>query len=483
MIKLRRNALTASLLLAFAAYVAADQTPSAQTGSKQGAASSASVPAERLPDVAELVERLGPSVVNISVTRRMREQVASEAMPGTPDPEKLFEQFRRFGPPSGPRELQPPSQGSGFIVSDDGYVITNAHVVENADEVTVKLTDGREYKAKVIGADSPTDVALLKVDAKGLPEANIGDPSKLRVGEWVIAIGSPFGFNNTVTKGIVSGKGRSLPSGTYTPFIQTDAVVNPGNSGGPLFNLDGDVVGVNSQIYSRTGGYMGLSFAIPIDIAMNVSDQLRTEGKVTRGLLGVRIQELTPDLAQSFGLEKTAGALVASVDAKGAAAAAGIEVGDVIVKFDGKAVQRSADLPPIVATTKPGSTVNLQVWRKGKIRDVKATLGELAGERIAQVDSPAKANPNRLGLVLDDLSSAEKSRLSLDHGVKVEAASGAAAGAGVQPDDVILAVNDNQVKNVAQFETLLKQAPQGKSVALLVQRGENSLYIPVKPSV
>ena len=326
--------------------------------------------AAQLPDFTELVEKQGPAVVNISTTQAARNPLLPQG-PSPQEDDPFYEFFRRFMPqpgPGAPREFQSQSLGSGFIISQDGYILTNAHVVETADEITVKLTDKREFKAKVIGADRRTDIALIKIDATGLPAVKVGDPGRLRVGEWVLAIGSPFGFENTVTAGIVSAKGRSLPQENYVPFIQTDVAVNPGNSGGPLFNLRGEVVGINSQIYSRTGGFMGLSFAIPIDVANDIAQQLRTTGKVSRGRIGVVIQPVTKELADGFGLPRPQGALVNSVEKGGPAEKAGVEPGDVILRFDGKPVASSEDLPRIVGATKPGSKVTMQLWRNKTCR-------------------------------------------------------------------------------------------------------------------
>lgn len=333
-----------------------------------------SVPTVQLPSFADLVKQYGPAVVNISTTRTLRQ--GARVLP-VPEGDPLAEFFRRFMPPFGQQEFQASSLGSGFIISPDGYILTNAHVVADTDEVTVKLTNKREYKAKLIGVDAYTDVALLKIDARDLPAVQVGDPSKMEVGEWVAAIGAPFGFENSVTAGIVSATGRSLPGETYVPFIQTDVALNPGNSGGPLFNMRGEVVGVNSQIYSRTGGFMGLSFAIPIDIAMEVVEQLRSSGRVTRGRIGVQAQELTVELAQSFGLKEPVGALVAAVERGGPAGKAGIMPGDVIQSFDGQPVQTAADLARLVAGAKPGTTVNVAVWRKGEARTLQVPVDEL----------------------------------------------------------------------------------------------------------
>ncbi len=321
----------------------------------------------QLPDFTDLVEKQGPAVVNISTTQTVRSQLGAPQMPQLQEDDPFYEFFRRFVPNPGPREFQNNSLGSGFIISADGYILTNAHVVEAADEINVKLNDKREFKAKVIGSDKRTDIALIKIDAAGLPSVKFGDPNKLRVGEWVIAIGSPFGFENTVTAGIVSAKVRSLPQENFVPFIQTDAAVNPGNSGGPLFNMRGEVVGINSQIYSRTGGFMGLSFSIPIDVANDIATQLKTTGKITRGRIGVVIQPVTKELAESFGLPKPAGALVSSVEKGSPADKAGIEAGDVILKFDGKPVTSSEDLPRLVGATKPATKVAVQKLSSSRI--------------------------------------------------------------------------------------------------------------------
>ena len=314
-----------------------------------------------------------PAVVNISTTQIIQNM---QGIPNIPEDDPFYEFFKRFAPQI-PREQESQSLGSGFIISSDGYIMTNAHVVDHADKITVRLTDKREFRAKVIGADKRTDVALLKIDATGLPKITVGDPNKLKVGEWVVAIGSPFGFDNSVTAGIVSAKGRSLPQDNFVPFIQTDVAINPGNSGGPLFNMNEEVVGINSQIYTRSGGSMGLSFAIPIDVAMQVADQLRTTGKVTRGRIGVTIQELTRELAESFGLSKPSGALVSNVEKNAPADKAGIEVSDVILKFDGKPVNSSSDLPRMVAAVKPGTKVVVELWRKGKSKQVTVEVAEM----------------------------------------------------------------------------------------------------------
>ena len=433
-----------------------------------------------LPDFTDLVDKQGPAVVNVSTTSTAH----GGGVPSpVPEDDPFYDFFRRFGPPQ-QRDYETRSLGSGFIVSTDGYILTNAHVVDMADEVTVKLSDKREFKAKVIGADKRTDVAVIKIEATGLPAVKIGDPEKLRVGEWVLAIGSPFGFESTVTAGIVSAKGRSLPQENYVPFIQTDAAVNPGNSGGPLFNVKGEVVGINSQIYSRTGGFMGLSFAIPIDVAMDISNQLRTAGRVSRGRIGVVIQEVTKELAESFGLPKASGALVNSVEKGGPAEKAGIEASDVILKFDGKHVASSSDLPRIVAQSRPGSKVTAQIWRKGASRDVAITVGEMPEERLAQRPGRKESKPGnvvaRLGLTLSELTVDQRKELGLSGGLLVEDAQGAAAKAGIRRGDVLMAINNQDVKSVEQLNQLLGQFEKARSVALLIRRGDGALYVPLR---
>jgi serine protease Do len=433
-----------------------------------------------LPDFTDLVAKQGPAVVNVSTTSMAH---GGGAQSPVPEDDPFYDFFRRFGPPQ-PRDYETRSLGSGFIVSTDGFILTNAHVVDMADEVTVKLNDKREFKAKVIGADKRTDVAVIKIEATGLPAVRIGDPEKLKVGEWVLAIGSPFGFENTVTAGIVSAKGRSLPQENYVPFIQTDAAVNPGNSGGPLFNVKGEVVGINSQIYSRTGGFMGLSFAIPIDVAMNIASQLRTTGRVSRGRIGVVIQEVTKELAESFGLPKASGALVNSVDKGGPADKAGIEAADVILKFDGKEVASSADLPRIVAQTRPGSKVTAQVWRKGVTRDVTLTVGEMPEDKVAQRPGRKDTKPGnviaRLGLSLSELSADQRKELGLNGGLLVEEAQGAAAKAGIRRGDVLMAINNQDVKSVEQVIQLVGQFEKARSIALLIRRDDGAIYVPLR---
>jgi serine protease Do len=430
----------------------------------------------QLPSFATLVKQRGATVVNITATHTVKQ--GTESPPGA-EGDPLAEFFRRFMQPPGPEEYQARGVGSGFIVSADGFILTNAHVVAESEEVTVKLTTKREYKAKLIGADPRTDVALLKIDASNLPVVPIGNAEKLEVGEWVAAIGAPFGFENSVTAGIVSAKGRSLPDESYVPFIQTDVAVNPGNSGGPLFNMQGEVVGINSAIYSRTGGFQGVSFAIPIDIAMDVVQQLRTTGKVTRGKIGVLAQELTIDLAASFGLKEPAGALVASVEKGSPAEKAGIVPGDVILSFGGKPVQSSADLARLVGNTRPGTKVPLEVWRKGASQKLELAVGELKPEQVAEQKEPQQMPVNRAGLVLSELPPQLRDRLKVDRGLLVRKASGPAQRAGMEAGDVILAVNDRPVTDLASFEQQLARGAGG-TIALLVKRGAESLYVPLK---
>ncbi len=442
----------------------------------------------QLPDFTELVEKQGPAVVNISTTQGGVRNPLAQQLPNVPEDDPFFEFFRRFAPnPGTPRENQSQSLGSGFIINADGYILTNAHVVQAADEITVRLTDKREFKAKLIGSDRRTDIALIKIEAAGLPVVKFGDPAKLKVGEWVVAIGSPFGFDNTVTKGIVSAKGRSLPQENFVPFIQTDVAVNPGNSGGPLFNMRGEVVGINSQIYSRTGGFMGLSFAIPIDVANDIAQQLRTTGKITRGRIGVVIQPVTKELADGFGLPKPQGALVNSVEKGGPAEKAGIEAGDVILRFDNKPITASEDLPRIVGGTRPGNKATAQVWRNKASRDVQLVVAELPDDARAQQQQrggrgqkPPAATPNAYGMALSELTEAQRKELKVEIGVAVGEVQGAAARAGLRRGDVILAANNQDVKTVEQFNQLMAQFDKGRIVALLVKRGTNSLYIPFR---
>ena len=438
--------------------------------------------AKELPDFTELVEKQGMAVVNVSTTQTVQNENVFPQMPNIPEGDPFFDFFRRFAPPQGgPRNYESKSLGSGFIISADGYILTNAHVVDSAEEVIVKLTDKREFKAKVIGADKRTDVALIKINATALPKVTFGDPNSLKVGEWVAAIGSPFGFENSVTAGIVSAKGRSLPQENYVPFIQTDVAINPGNSGGPLFNLKGEVVGINSQIYSRTGGFMGLSFAIPIDVAMDVSNQLRATGKVSRGWLGVSIQEVSKELAESFKLSKASGALIAAVEKGSPAEKGGLQASDVVLKFEGKEIQSSSELPRLVGGTKPGTKVTLQVWRKGASKDMSMVVGEFPAEKIAQrLPKPGKS-ADKAGLIVSDLTAEQRQQLNINGGILVEDAQGSASRAGIRRGDVILALNNSNVKGVEQFGQLLAQA-KGSNIALLIRRGDGALYVPLKLS-
>jgi serine protease Do len=439
------------------------------------------LPAAALPDFSGLVERYGPTVVNISVVQGTK---TAGHMPRfqMPDDEDLPQFFRnlpfQFQVPEQPQERGPMrGVGSGFIVSADGIILTNAHVVDGADEVDVKLTDKREFTAKVLGVDKTTDIAVLKIAARDLPYVRIGDPKATRVGEWVVAIGQPFGFENTVTAGIVSAKSRSLPGDSYVPFIQTDAAVNPGNSGGPLFNLKGEVIGVNSQIFSRSGGFQGLAFAVPIDVAMTVKDEIQHDGKVSHGRLGVSIQEVNQALAQNFGLKSPSGALVASVEKGSPGANAGLEPGDVILKLDGKEISRSSDLPPMVSSLKPGSKVTLDVWRNGSPRQLTATIGALKDKTVADVRDTETLGKAKLGIAVRPLTADEKRGTDLTDGLVVQDVAGAAERAGVRPGDVILAVNNTPVKSVDQLKSLVDKS--GKTVALLVQRNDARIFIPV----
>lgn len=436
--------------------------------------------AYELPDFTGLVEKQGPAVVNISTT-----QIVRNAQPNFPEGDPIFDFFRRFAPLM-PRAQESQSLGSGFIISSDGYIMTNAHVVDHADKITVRLTDKREFAARVIGVDKRTDVALLKIEASNLPKVSLGNPEKLKVGEWVVAIGSPFGFDSSVTAGIVSAKGRSLPQDNFVPFIQTDVAINPGNSGGPLFNMDGEVVGINSQIYTRSGGSMGLSFAIPIDVATQVTEQLRTSGTVTRGRIGVAIQEMTRELAESFGLSQPNGALISSVEKDGPADKAGIEASDVILKFNGKAVNNSGDLPRMVAATRPDSKVVVELWRKGVSKQLTVVIGKMPEEgKLAQaarglVDEAGKMIA-RLGIAVSELTREQSQELQISGGLLVEEVRGSAARvAGLQRGDVLLAIGNIPLRSLTQLEGVLKQVPRGRNVALLVRRGDSASYMAVK---
>ena len=444
-----------------------------------------------LPDFTELVERVGPSVVNI---RTLERPGRANAPGGSGVDPSMEEFFRRFGIPlpggrgaprggGGDEEPQQRGVGSGFILSADGFVMTNAHVVDGADELLVTLTDKREFKAKVIGLDKRTDVAVVKIEATGLPAVKLGDVSRLKVGEWVMAIGSPFGLENSVTAGIVSAKARD--TGDYLPFIQTDVAINPGNSGGPLINMRGEVVGINSQIYSRSGGFMGISFAIPIDEASRVADQLRAGGRVIRGRIGVSIAPVTKDVAESIGLGKASGALVRGAESGGPADKAGIEAGDIITKVDGKVIEKSGDLPRIVGATKPGSKTVLQVFRRGSYRDIAVTVAEFEAEtpsKVAQAEPGAPAgSKSALGLTVTELGDTAKRELKLRGGVRVDAADGVAARAGLREGDVILELDNTEIADLKQFMVVAAKVEKARAVSVKVRRGEWVNYLVIRP--
>ena len=440
-----------------------------------------------LPDFAQLVQRHGAAVVNVSTAQAGKS--GTQSFPGLDQDDPMFDFFRRFIPrkPGHPRsDPDNRSLGSGFIISADGYILTNAHVVEDADEIVVRLVDKREFRARVIGADARSDVALIKIEANDLPRLAIGDPGKLQVGEWVVAIGSPFGFDHSVTAGIVSAKGRSLPDENFVSFIQTDVAINPGNSGGPLFNLKGEVVGINSQIFSQTGGFMGLSFAIPIDLAMDVQAQLRATGRVQRGRIGIAIQEVTRTLADSFGLPRAEGALVSAVEQNGPAAKAGIEQGDVIIRFGGKAVENSSDLPRIVSASRPGAAATLSLFRGGALREVQVVVGEWVDEAGRRSRRAERANPapNKLGLVLALPNAGQRRERNIDHGLLVERVQGAAARADLQVGDLVLAIviggRQISLKTLEAFNRHVAELKDGQSVTLLVQRGEGASYVSLR---
>ena len=457
------------------------------------ATASTAVAAQGLPDFSELVEKVGPAVVNIRTTERGR---SARGGSGNEQEDEMAELLRRFfgqpnrpgprGAPQAPPDGEPQQRGvgSGFILNADGYVLTNAHVIEGAEEVIVTLADKREFKAKTIGADKRSDVALVKIEASGLPTVRIGDVSKLKVGEWVIAIGSPFGLESTVTAGIVSAKSRD--TGDLLPLIQTDVAINPGNSGGPLINMRGEVVGINSQIYSRSGGYMGISFAIPIDEATRVSEQLRVGGRVIRGRIGVVIARLTREVAESIGLGKPVGALVQSVEAGGPAEKAGVEPGDVITKVDGRSVESSVELPRIVGSIKPGTKAALQVFRRGGTRELNVVVAEFEPERVVarktpDRDSAKPAAVSSIGIAVSELSDVQKRELKVKNGVRVESSEGAAARAGIRENDVILSVDNVEVTGAKQFETVMGKLDKSKPVTMLIRQGDGAKFVIVRP--
>jgi len=472
-----------------APITSANAAPAASTGVAPPAANPA---ATTLPlnGFTDLVKRYGPAVVNISVegTRKVAandeddDEDAQQQMPQLPpEIQKFFRGFggngRGFQVPHGGGAVPMRGQGSGFIVSPDGYILTNAHVVNDADRVTVRLTDRREYRAKVIGKDKQTDVALIKIDAKDLPTVKLGSSREANVGEWVVAIGSPFGFDNSVTAGIVSAKGRSLPDSSYVPMIQTDVAVNPGNSGGPLFNLSGEVIGINSQIYSRTGAFAGISFAVPIETALNVKDQLLKHGKVSHGRIGVTVQEVNAGLAESFGLDRPRGALVSSVEPDSPGAKAGLQSGDIILKYDGQPIERSGDLPVIVGGQPAGHTAQVEVWRNRGAKTLSIATGE-GNREIKQARADTSAAHGKLGLAVRPLSPEEKSEIKAKSGVVVEQVSGPAERAGVQPGDVVLSINGSPVKSAEDLKSQV--AKSGRNAALLIQRDERQLFVPVE---
>jgi serine protease Do len=514
--------------LPLATFAATASAANAATPVAAPVATPVAVPGINLPDFTTLVDRVGPSVVNIRTTTRVSSSSDLRGLPPGMDNGDMSEFFRRFfgipmpgspGSPGSPRggsgngsgnggdqggdsgrgnrsapQDSPDSQdnseqssgvGSGFIMSADGYVMTNAHVVDDADTIYVTLTDKREFKAKLIGVDERTDVAVVKIQATSLPAITVGDSNKVRVGEWVLAIGSPFGLDNTVTAGIVSAKGRD--TGDYLPFIQTDVAVNPGNSGGPLINMSGEVIGINSQIYSRTGGFMGISFAIPIDEAMRVADQLKTGGKVVRGRIAVAIGEVTKEVADSLGLPKAQGALVSSVEAGGPADKAGIQPGDIILKYNGHDVSTATDLPRMVGDTKPGTKSTITVWRKGQSRDLPITIAEMQPDKVAKAETKKTPQPkerapsNTLGIAVSDIPADQKKSLKVTNGVIVDAVEGPAARAGFQKGDIILRIGDTDITSAKQFDAVAQNVDPSKMVAVLVRRGDNTQFVPLRP--
>jgi serine protease Do len=473
--------------LSLTAYPSFAATPAA---GKQAAAA-ANRPRD-LPAFADLVAQQGAVVVNISATQSSRAPRAPFLQYNDENSIEVPSWLRRFipkkeAPPSSPHDEENQALGSGFIIGADGFVLTNAHVVEDADEILVRLFDKRELAARVVGTDKRTDIALLKVDATNLPHAVLGNPESLRVGDWVLAIGSPFGFESSVTAGIVSAKARALPDETLVPFIQTDVAINPGNSGGPLFNLKGEVVGINSQIYSRSGGFMGISFAIPIDVAMNVQQQLRQDGRVARGRIGVLIQDVTKDMADSFRLPNAEGALVSGIDPTGPADKVGIKVGDVIQRFDGRLVSNSVDLPRLVSAARPGSRAVMQIWRGGAVHQVAIVVAEYPDEDAKQARLPNHRDPmgaNKLGLVTQDLSRDQRRELKIATGASIREASGAAARAELRPGDVITAVTiqgvSTDVRSAEHFNRLANGLGQGNAITLLVRRGDTQSFVGMK---
>lgn len=438
-----------------------------------------------LPDFTVLAEQQGNTVVNISSIKNAVNRGNQQL---SPQEEHMQEFFNRFGIPMPPgmgpndqQQKQMSATGSGFILESDGYIITNAHVVGEADSIIVKLADNREFQAKLLGIDKRTDVALLKIDAKDLQVVKLGNPKDIKVGEWVAAIGSPFGLENTMTVGVISAKGRALPQENFVPFIQTDVAINPGNSGGPLFNTDGEVIGINSQIYSRTGGYMGLSFAIPIDVAMDVADQLKNKGRVVRGWLGIAIQEVTDELTEALGLKDKSGALVAAVNKDTPAGKAGIEAGDVILRFNNKVIEKSSDLPKYVGITKPNNVVPVEIWRNGKLKTLRVKVGEMPSDRMqASNQKPNQESVNRIGLVLKEASAKDKKLLDGRNGLVVVKATGPAVSSQIRNGDIILALNNTPVTSVRAFNRDVNKTPKGKTIALLIYRNGDTLFVPVK---
>ncbi|MGJ7520604.1 DegQ family serine endoprotease [Variovorax sp. LT1P1] len=476
---------TKGLVLALASAgvigaVGAGAYTSARAVAPAPVATVAAAPLVTMPDFSTITQRDGPAVVNISVTGTTKTSFDGAAGMDPDDP--MAEFFRRFGGQLGPRgpqrDVPTRGQGSGFIVSADGTILTNAHVVKDAKEVTVKLTDRREFRAKVLGADEKTDIAVLKIDAKDLPTVALGSTKDLKVGEWVLAIGSPFGFENTVTAGVVSAKGRLLPDDSYVPFIQTDVAINPGNSGGPLLNTRGEVVGINSQIYSRSGGYQGVSFAIPIDVAVQIKDQIVATGKATHARLGVAVQEVNQAFADSFKLDKPEGALVSNVEKGSPGDKAGLRSGDVIRAVDGQPIVSSGDLPAVIGQRKPGSQVTLDVWRQGAREQITAKLGDASDKGSVVAKNDEAVGQGKLGLALRPLQPQEKREAEVENGLLIEDAAGPSALAGVQAGDVLLAINGTPAQSVEQVREVAAKA--GKSVALLIQRGGDRIFVPVR---